>query len=208
MRPAGRGAKCYARRRARRARPRAAPPSLPPPTTCWCPPPNRRWANSNSSSTMPASPETGQPGGPLKDEDWQRVLNVNLTATFRLAQAATADDAQAFRRAVFAITSIVGVTGNPGQGNYAAAKAGMIGNSSAGRRIRHRATSPSTASPPDFIAAMTDAMNDKQREMKFSKVPAARLEHPTSPQPRSISVRTRRTVTGQTIHVNGGMAMF
>src|ERR1700753_788261 len=147
----------------------------------------------------------------LRDEDWDEVINVNLTSTFRLARAATKLMMRKRFGRIIAITSIVGVTGNPGQGNYTASKAGLIGmikTLGAGYGRRH-ITANSIA--PGFIATpMTDALNDKQREAILSRVPAARLGTPEDIAAGAVFLASTEAayITGQTIHVNGGMAMI
>src|SRR5712691_1270952 len=115
----------------------------------------------------------------LRDEDWDQVVAVNLTATFRLARAAVRGMMRRRFGRIIGITSVVGVTGNPGQGNYAAAKAGIVGmmKSLAAEYARRGVTANCVA--PGFIAtAMTDKLNDKQREAILARVPAARLGTP------------------------------
>src|SRR5437868_538263 len=147
----------------------------------------------------------------LRDEDWDEVINVNLTATFRLAQAATKLMMRKRFGRIIAITSIVEVTGNPGQANYTASKAGIIGliKTLGGEYAKRNVTANCIA--PGFIATpMTDALNAKQREMILSKVPAARLGTPDDIAAAAVYLSSNEAgyVTGQTIHVNGGMAMF
>jgi len=147
----------------------------------------------------------------LKDEDWEQVIAVNLTATFRLARKATVGMMRRRFGRIVGITSVVGVTGNPGQGNYAAAKAGMIGmiKSLAAEYARRGVTANCVA--PGFIAtAMTDKLNEKQREAILSRVPAARLGTPDDIAAAVVYLASNEAgyVTGATIHVNGGMAMI
>ncbi len=147
----------------------------------------------------------------MRDEDWDAVINVNLTATFRLARAATKLMMRKRFGRIIAITSIVGITGNPGQGNYTASKAGLIGmiKTLAAEYARRNITANCIA--PGFIATpMTDALNDKQRESILAKVPAARLGTPDEIAAAAVYLSSNEAayVTGQTIHVNGGMAMF
>jgi 3-oxoacyl-[acyl-carrier protein] reductase len=147
----------------------------------------------------------------LRDEDWEQVLNVNLTATFRLARAAVRGMMRRRFGRVIAITSVVGVTGNPGQGNYTAAKAGMIGmiKSLAAEYAKRGVTANSVA--PGFIASpMTDKLNDKQREAILARVPAARLGTADDVAGAVVFLASNEAsyVTGQTLHVNGGMAMI
>ncbi|MGB3272547.1 MAG: 3-oxoacyl-[acyl-carrier-protein] reductase [Xanthobacteraceae bacterium] len=147
----------------------------------------------------------------LRDEDWDDVIKVNLTATFRLTRAATKLMMRKRYGRIIAITSVVGVTGNPGQGNYAASKAGMIGmiKSLAAEYARRNVTANCIA--PGFIATpMTDVLNDKQRETVLGKVPAGRLGTPQDIAAAAVYLASEEAayVTGQTLHVNGGMAMI
>jgi 3-oxoacyl-[acyl-carrier protein] reductase len=146
----------------------------------------------------------------LRDEDWDDVIKVNLTATFRLARAATKLMMRKRFGRIIAITSVVGVTGNPGQGNYSASKAGMIGmiKSLAAEYAKRNVTANCIA--PGFIKTpMTDALNDKQREAILTRVPAARLGTAEDIAAAAVYLSSNEAgyVTGQTIHVNGGMAM-
>ena len=146
----------------------------------------------------------------LKDEDWDQVVAVNLTATFRLARAAVRGMMRRRFGRVIGISSVVGVTGNPGQSNYTATKAGMIGmmKSIAAEYARRNVTANCIA--PGFIAsAMTDKLNDKQREAILSRVPAGRLGAGADVAAAAVYLASDEAayVTGQTLHVNGGMAM-
>ena len=146
----------------------------------------------------------------LRDEDWDEVIKVNLTSTFRLARAATKLMMRKRFGRIIAITSVVGITGNPGQGNYTASKAGLIGmiKTLAAEYARRNVTANCIA--PGFIATpMTDALNEKQHEAILSKVPAARLGTPDEVAAAAVFLSSNEAayVTGQTIHVNGGMAM-
>ena len=115
----------------------------------------------------------------LRDEDWDDVIKVNLTATFRLTRAATKLMMRKRFGRIIAITSIVGVTGNPGQGNYTASKAGLIGMiKTLGAEYAKRNVTANCIAPGFIKTPMTDALNDKQRETILSKVPAARLGTP------------------------------
>ncbi len=139
------------------------------------------------------------------------VINVNLSATFRLSRAAVKLMMRKRFGRIIAITSVVGVTGNAGQGNYAASKAGLIGmmKSVAAEYARRNVTANCIA--PGFIATpMTDALNEKQREAVLGKVPAGRLGTPEDIAAAAVYLASNEAayVTGQTIHVNGGMAMI
>lgn len=147
----------------------------------------------------------------LKDEDWDTVVAVNLTATFRLARAATKLMMRKRFGRLIGITSVVGVTGNAGQGNYSATKAGMIGmfKSLAQEYAKRNVTANCIA--PGFIAtAMTDVLNDKQKETILAKVPAGRLGTAEDIAAAAVYLASNEAayVTGQTLHVNGGMAMI
>jgi 3-oxoacyl-[acyl-carrier protein] reductase len=147
----------------------------------------------------------------LRDEDWDTVLAVNLTATFRLTRAATKLMMRKRFGRLIGITSVVGVTGNAGQGNYTAAKAGMIGmfKSVAQEYAKRNVTANCIA--PGFIATpMTDVLNDKQREGILGRVPAGRLGTADDIAAAAVYLASNEAayVTGQTIHVNGGMAMI
>jgi 3-oxoacyl-[acyl-carrier protein] reductase len=147
----------------------------------------------------------------LRDEDWDDVIKVNLTATFRLARAATKLMMRKRFGRIIAITSVVGVTGNSGQGNYAASKAGIIGmiKSLAAEYAKRNVTANCIA--PGFIKTpMTDALNEKQRQGILARVPAARLGTPEDIAAAAVYLSSNEAayVTGQTIHINGGMAMI
>ncbi len=147
----------------------------------------------------------------LRDEDWDQVVAVNLTATFRLARAAVRGMMRRRFGRIIGITSVVGVTGNPGQGNYTATKAGMIGmiKSIAAEYAKRGVTANSIA--PGFIAtAMTDKLNDKQREAILARVPAGKLGAGADVAAAAVFLASEEAgyVTGQTLHVNGGMAMI
>jgi len=147
----------------------------------------------------------------LRDEDWDDVINVNLTATFRLARAATRLMMRKRFGRIIAITSVVGVTGNPGQGNYTASKAGLIGMiKTLGAEYAKRNVTANCIAPGFIKTPMTDALNDKQRELILSKVPAGRLGTPDDIAAAAVYLASDEAayVTGQTIHVNGGMAMI
>jgi 3-oxoacyl-[acyl-carrier protein] reductase len=147
----------------------------------------------------------------LKDEDWEQVLNINLTSTFRLARAAVKGMMRRRFGRLIGITSVVGVTGNPGQSNYTAAKAGMIGMfKSIGKEYAKRGVTANCVAPGFIATPMTDKLNDKQREAILSRVPAARLGTPDDVAAAVVYIASDEAayMTGQTLHVNGGMAMI
>jgi 3-oxoacyl-[acyl-carrier protein] reductase len=147
----------------------------------------------------------------LRDEDWEQVLNVNLTSTFRLARAAVKTMMRRRFGRVIGITSVVGVTGNPGQGNYTAAKAGMIGMfKSIAKEYAKRGVTANCVAPGFIATPMTDKLNDKQREGILQMVPAGRLGAGTDIAAAVVYLASDEAayVTGQTLHVNGGMAMI
>ena len=147
----------------------------------------------------------------LKDEDWDQVINVNLTSTFRLARAAVKTMMRRRFGRVIGITSVVGVTGNPGQSNYTAAKAGMIGMfKSIGKEYAKRGVTANCVAPGFIATPMTDKLNDKQREAILQMVPAARLGSGADVAAAVVYLASNEAayVNGQTLHVNGGMAMI
>jgi len=147
----------------------------------------------------------------LKDEDWDQVLAVNLTATFRLARASVKAMMRRRFGRIIGITSVVGVTGNPGQANYTATKAGMIGMfKSIGKEYAKRGVTANCVAPGFIATPMTDKLNDKQREAILTMVPAGRLGAGTDVAAAVVYLASDEAayVTGQTLHVNGGMAMI
>jgi 3-oxoacyl-[acyl-carrier protein] reductase len=147
----------------------------------------------------------------LRDEDWDMVIAINLTATFRLTRAAVSRMMRRRFGRIIGITSIVGVTGNPGQGNYTASKAGMIGmmKTVAAEYAKRNVTANCIA--PGFITSpMTDRLNDKQREAILARVPAGKMGTAADVAAAAVYLASDEAayVTGQTLHVNGGMAMF
>lgn len=147
----------------------------------------------------------------MKDEEWDQVINVNLSATFRLARAATKLMMRKRFGRLIGITSVVGVTGNAGQSNYTAAKAGMIGMfKSIGQEYARRNVTANCIAPGFIATAMTDALNDKQRAAILEKVPAGRLGTADDIAAAAVYLASNEAayVTGQTFHVNGGMAMI
>ncbi len=147
----------------------------------------------------------------MKDEDWALVLEVNLTAGFRLARGAMRGMMKRRWGRIVGITSIVGVTGNPGQSNYAASKAGMIGMSkSLAQEVANRGVTVNCVAPGFIQTAMTDALDEKQHERLLGAIPAGRLGLPEDIAASVVFLASEEAgyVTGQTLHVNGGMAMI
>jgi 3-oxoacyl-[acyl-carrier protein] reductase len=147
----------------------------------------------------------------MKDEDWAQVLDVNLTAAFRLSRAAMRGMAKRRYGRIIGITSVVGVTGNAGQANYAASKAGMIGMTKAlAQELASRNVTVNCIAPGFIATPMTDALNDKQKEGIIAKVPAGRLGTSDDVAAAALYLASAEAsyVTGQTLHVNGGMAMI
>jgi 3-oxoacyl-[acyl-carrier protein] reductase len=147
----------------------------------------------------------------LSDEAWDDVIAVNLTATFRLARAAVKGMMRRRFGRVIGITSVVGVTGNPGQGNYTAAKAGMIGMmKTLGAEYAKRGVTANCIAPGFIATPMTDKLNEKQREAILTRVPAGRLGSPDDIAAAAVYLASDEAayITGQTLHVNGGMAMI
>jgi 3-oxoacyl-[acyl-carrier protein] reductase len=147
----------------------------------------------------------------MKDEDWQQVLDVNLTAAFRLTRAALRGMMRRRSGRVVNITSTVGVTGNPGQANYAASKAGMIGMSkSLAAELASRAVTVNCVAPGFVTTAMTEKMTAEQREAGARAIPMGRFGAPEDIAAAVVYLASDEAgyVTGQTLHVNGGIAMI
>jgi 3-oxoacyl-[acyl-carrier protein] reductase len=147
----------------------------------------------------------------MKDEDWDAVLAINLTSAFRLSRAALKGMMKRRFGRIIGITSVVGVTGNPGQGNYAASKAGMIGMSkSLAAEVATRNITVNCIAPGFIASPMTDALNDKQKEAILGTIPAAKLGSGEDIAAALVYLASREAgyITGQTLHVNGGMAMI
>jgi 3-oxoacyl-[acyl-carrier protein] reductase len=147
----------------------------------------------------------------MKDEDWQKVIDVNLTAGFRLARGAMRGMMKKRWGRIIGITSVVGVTGNPGQANYAAAKAGMIGMSkSLAQEVASRGITVNCVAPGFIETQMTGALNDDQKARIMTAIPAGRLGQSDEIAAAVVYLASQEAayVTGQTIHVNGGMAMI
>jgi 3-oxoacyl-[acyl-carrier protein] reductase len=147
----------------------------------------------------------------LRDEDWDQVIAINLSATFRLTRAAVRGMMRRRFGRVIAITSVVGTTGNPGQANYVAAKAGIAGMIKAtAAEYAKRSVTANCVAPGFIVTPMTDKLNDKQREVILSKVPANRAGTPDEVAAAVVFLASNEAayVTGQTLHVNGGMVMI
>jgi 3-oxoacyl-[acyl-carrier protein] reductase len=147
----------------------------------------------------------------MKDDDWAAVIDVNLTAGFRLCRAAMRGMMKRRHGRIIGITSVVGVTGNPGQANYAASKAGMIGlTKSLAQELASRNITVNCIAPGFIATPMTDELNDKQKEAIIGRVPAGRLGSPEDIAAAALYLASAEAayMTGQTLHVNGGMAMI
>lgn len=147
----------------------------------------------------------------MKPDMWDEVIRVNLTAYFRLAKASLRYmTKQRFGR-IIGVTSVVGVTGNAGQANYAASKAGMIGmTKSLAQEIASRNVTVNCIAPGFIATAMTDALNDQQKAMILGKIPAGAMGKPEDVAAAAVYLASEEAgyMTGQTLHVNGGMAMI
>jgi 3-oxoacyl-[acyl-carrier protein] reductase len=147
----------------------------------------------------------------LRDEDWEQVIAINLSATFRLSRAAVRGMMRRRFGRVIAITSVVCITGNPGQANYVAAKAGVTGMIKAmAQEYAKRGVTANCVAPGFIVTPMTDKLNDKQRETIVAKIPASRAGTPAEVAAAVVFLASNEAgyVTGQTLHVNGGMAMI
>ena len=147
----------------------------------------------------------------MKDEEWQEVIDVNMTATFKLAKAVQRGMMKRRNGRIINIASVVGVTGNPGQCNYVASKAGMIGWTKAmAQEIASRGITANAVAPGFIATAMTDALNDEQKERITANIPAGRMGGADDIAAAAVYLASEEAayVTGQTIHVNGGMAMI
>jgi 3-oxoacyl-[acyl-carrier protein] reductase len=146
----------------------------------------------------------------LRDEDWQAVIEVNLSAGFRLIRATLRGMVRRRHGRVICITSVVGVTGNPGQANYAAAKAGLIGMAkSLAAETATRGITVNCIAPGLITTAMTDKLNDEQRARIGAAIPMGRFGVPDDIAAAAVYLASAESgyITGQTLHINGGMAM-
>lgn len=146
----------------------------------------------------------------MKDEDWQAVIDVNLTAAFRLMRSAMKGMMARRWGRIINITSVVGVTGNAGQSNYAASKAGLIGMSkSLAQEMAPRGITVNCVAPGFMRSAMTDALNEAQKAKILQAIPAGAMGEPQdiAAAVSYLASEEARYITGQTLHVNGGMAM-
>jgi 3-oxoacyl-[acyl-carrier protein] reductase len=147
----------------------------------------------------------------MKDEEWDQVIAVNLTAAFRLSRAVLRGMMKKRWGRIIQITSVVGATGNPGQANYAAAKAGLVGmTKSLAAEVASRNITVNAVAPGFIQTAMTDVLTDQQKEMISGRIPAGRMGMPgeIAAAVTYLASQEAAYVTGETIHVNGGMAML
>jgi len=147
----------------------------------------------------------------MKDEEWDQVIRVNLEAAFRLMRAACKPMMKARFGRIISITSVVGATGNPGQANYAASKAGLVGMSKAlAQELASRGITVNCVAPGFIKSAMTDVLPDAQKDALLTKIPAGKLGdgEDIGAAVAYLASREAGYVTGQTVHVNGGMAML
>ena len=147
----------------------------------------------------------------MKDDEWSDVLQVNLEAAFRLSRAACKPMMRAKFGRIVSITSVVGTTGNPGQANYAASKAGLVGMSKAiAQEVASRNITVNCIAPGFIASAMTDGLPDAQKTALLARIPAGKLGEGADVAAAAVYLASREAgyVTGQTLHVNGGMAMI
>ncbi|MBS0280538.1 MAG: 3-oxoacyl-[acyl-carrier-protein] reductase [Proteobacteria bacterium] len=147
----------------------------------------------------------------MKDEEWDQVIAVNLTAAFRLSRAVLRGMMKKRWGRIIQITSVVGATGNPGQGNYAAAKAGLVGmTKSLAAEVASRNITANAVAPGFIQTAMTDVLTDQQKETISTRIPAGRMGMPEEIAAAVVYLASPEAayVTGETIQVNGGMAML
>ena len=147
----------------------------------------------------------------MKDEEFAEVIRINLEAAFRLMRAAAKPMMKARFGRIISVTSVVGVTGNPGQANYVASKAGLIGmTKSVAQELASRNITVNAIAPGFMASAMTDALNDQQRAGILSRIPAGAMGSGDDIGAACVYLASKEAgyVTGQTLHVNGGMAMI
>jgi len=147
----------------------------------------------------------------MKDEEWDQVIAVNLTAAFRLSRAVLRGMMKKRWGRIIQISSVVGATGNPGQGNYAAAKAGLVGmTKSLAAEVASRNITVNAVAPGFIQTAMTEVLTDQQKEMISQRIPAGRMGMPQEIAAAVAYLASEEAayVTGETIHINGGMAMI
>jgi 3-oxoacyl-(acyl-carrier-protein) reductase len=147
----------------------------------------------------------------MSDDEWASVLEVNLTSTFRLCRGVLRGMMKARWGRIVNVSSVVGATGNPGQGNYAAAKAGMVGLSkSLAAEVASRGITVNCVAPGFITTAMTDKLNDDQKARILTQIPAGRMGEPAEIAAAVLYLASPEAayVTGATLHVNGGMAML
>ena len=146
----------------------------------------------------------------MKDEEWDEVIRVNLTAAFKLSRAVLRGMMKKRWGRIITVTSVVGTTGNPGQGNYAAAKAGLSGMTKAlAAEVASRNITVNCVAPGFIATAMTDALSEEQKSAILPRIPAGRLGQSADVAGAVVYLASEEAsyVTGQTVHVNGGMAM-
>jgi len=147
----------------------------------------------------------------MKDDEWDQVIRVNLEAAFRLARAAARPMMKARHGRIISITSVVGTTGNPGQANYAASKAGLVGMSKAlAQELASRGITVNCVAPGFIRSAMTEVLPDAQKDALNARIPAGHMGEGADIGAAVVYLASREAgyVTGQTLHVNGGMAMI
>ena len=147
----------------------------------------------------------------MKDDEFEDVIRINLEAAFRLMRAAARPMMKARFGRIISITSVVGVTGNPGQANYVASKAGLIGmTKSVAQELASRGITVNAIAPGFMQSAMTDALNDQQRDAILSRIPLGAMGNGEDIGSAVVYLASKEAgyVTGQTLHVNGGMAML
>ena len=147
----------------------------------------------------------------MKDDEWDQVIRVNLEAAFRLMRAAARPMMKARHGRIVTVTSVVGATGNPGQANYAAAKAGLVGMSkSLGQELASRGITVNCVAPGFIRTAMTEVLPDAQKDALNARIPMGRMGEGSDIGAAVAYLASREAgyVTGQTLHVNGGMAML